>query len=71
MTKEDLLERNLILVNFKCKNMPDVSANCQAKKSHITYKCRPGFKFETNRDVFKSTCQYNKWEEVPRCLPGN
>lgn len=51
--------------------MPDVSANCESIKSYIKYKCRPGFKFETNQESFKSKCLYNKWENVPRCLPGN
>ena len=71
MTKEELLERHLILVNIKCKSMQDVSANCEAIKSYIKYKCRPGFKFENNQESFKSKCLYNKWENVPRCLPGN
>ncbi len=70
LTKEQLLERHLVLVNIKCENMPDVSANCKASQSHITYKCIPGFKFETNQDIFKSKCSYNKWEEVPKCIPG-
>jgi hypothetical protein len=70
MSKENLSKRNLILVNLKCKSMQDISANCDAKKSHITYRCRPGFRFETNQDIFKSKCKFNIWEEVPRCLPG-
>jgi hypothetical protein len=70
LSKESLLERNILLVNIKCKSMPDVSSNCQASKSHITFTCRPGFKFENNQEFFKSSCKYNKWEELPRCLPG-
>ncbi len=70
LSKENLLERHVILVNIKCKGMQDVSSNCEASKSHISYKCRPGFKFENNQEYFVSTCKYNKWEELPRCLPG-
>jgi hypothetical protein len=50
--------------------MSDVSSNCEASKSHITYKCRPGYKFENNEEYFRSICKYNKWENLPRCLPG-
>jgi hypothetical protein len=50
--------------------MPDVSSHCKTSESHITYKCIPGFKFETNQEFFKSYCAYNKWQDIPKCIPG-
>ena len=66
----NLLVRHLQLVDVQCETVQGASENCRAG-SHLSYKCKSGYKFETNQEVFNAKCKYNKWERIPRCLPGD
>ena len=70
LDKNILLQSHLILENINCESVEGASENCKASGSSLIYRCRPGFKFENNQKTFRSKCKFNKWEELPRCLPG-
>ena len=69
-TREQLNQKNLILTDVNCQNVTSVSDHCLGG-SHFEFNCKPGYKFETNQEVFNAKCKYNKWERIPRCLPGD
>ncbi len=46
--KERLNRKNIQLVDIKCSNVTESSEHCRPRDSHIIYKCRNGFKFNSN-----------------------
>ena len=61
-TNEQLAARNLILADVNCRNVTGVSDSCLSGESAITYRCRNGFKFETNEGNKKNIMiRYNLW----------
>ncbi len=57
------------MADINCQSVLGASENCLTG-SHFEFRCKPGFKFETNQDYFKAKCKYNQWERIPKCIAG-
>lgn len=47
--KVTLKARNLVLVDVQCRNLTSISENCNHKDSHLVFRCRKGYRFESNQ----------------------
>ena len=66
-----LRRRNLVIVRVRCSDTHRRlrRGHCLPIASNILFRCRPGFRFETEDTRFNALClRSGFWEHVPRCV---